>query len=148
MLGISDLLATKRKISQVIAMPESPNSSFPFPFPDFSKIRLGKGVVGKTSSLAAFGVVGFVLISVTFILFDHPWIAAGIAGCIPLSLLIYMWKAFSYAEKNPGIALLEGADLISYSNMQLGAKDISIIEIDAKNTANTHFTQIQSGEKE
>jgi hypothetical protein len=129
-------------------MSESKHNSFPFTFPDFSKIRLGRGVVGKTSSLAAFGVVGFVFISVSLIFLGQPLLGTGIALCIPLCLALYIWKAFSYAEKNPGPALLEGADLISFSNLQLGAKDKSIIQIDATNTSNSEFTQIQNGEKE
>jgi hypothetical protein len=120
---------------------------WPFPLTDFGKIRLGKGVVGKTSRIVAFATIGLVVICLAFIWVGFPWLAA--SGVLLMLGMIgaYCYKAFDYAEKNPGPALLEGADLITFSAMQMGAKDPKIIENSPSGNENVDSVpQIEGGE--
>jgi hypothetical protein len=122
---------------------QSDSMKWPFPLTDFGKIRLGKGVVGKTSRIVAFATIGMIFICLAFIWVGIPWLAA---ACVLLMLGMvgaFCYKAFDYAEKHPGPALLEGADLITFSAMQMGAKDPKIIEGSA--TGNQNVPQLEDG---
>jgi hypothetical protein len=53
---------------------------------------------------------------------DIAFLAGGLA-----ITAIYVWwvrKSFDFAEKNPGVALLEGAELIEYQRFEAQAKGL------------------------
>jgi hypothetical protein len=77
--------------------------------------------VGKASYVAgaailALGVVAFVLREPVFLLI--------IAICIVLLFVVYFGGVLWFAHRHPGVALLEGAELIQWRQMDMAAKSI------------------------
>lgn len=89
-----------------------------------SRIKLAHGVVGKTSAvaLAAFTVLGVV----AFGLKGTDWLPA-IAFAVVVMFLAFFFVVIDFAKKNPGAALLEGAELVQWRRLEMGAKDLPII---------------------
>lgn len=87
-----------------------------------SGIKLGKGIVGKTGYIAVIAVVAWIAIiwrMTDNILFDAMLLAVG------LIVTLFAWWAirasYSFASENPGVALLEGAEVIAYREMEIAA---------------------------
>jgi hypothetical protein len=77
--------------------------------------------VGKASYVAgaailALGVVAFVLREPVFLLI--------IAICVVLLFFVYFGGVLWFAHRHPGVALLEGAELIQWRQMDMAAKSI------------------------
>lgn len=81
------------------------------------KIRLG-GVVGKTSTavIALFGVFAIVAWKMS-----DPLVIGLVAAVI---FLVYFAGVMAFALKNPGAALLEGAELVQWQQVEMAAKGI------------------------
>lgn len=109
----------------------------------FSKMRLGPGVLGKTSHV----MLGFLILAIVVaarvdvkdILFV---LLIGATVCF-----IYILIAFCYALKNPGSALLEGADLVNWQQIEMAAKSISQGNI-SENSEPIAIGQGRSGEND
>ena len=89
------------------------------------QIRLGRGVVGKTghATLGLFALWAVILLRLSENLwFDGVLLAGGL-----VVTGIYCWwtrKTHEFAERNPGLALLEGAELIEYQRFEAQTKSI------------------------
>jgi hypothetical protein len=110
---------------------------FPFDPSAFAKIKLGHGVTGKTAYIAAFSVIGLIILAVIFALAGQYQSALMLAGAMIIVAVLACWKIFDFAEKYPQAALLEGAEFVQWTQIQQAAKDPQIIEIKAAPTANT-----------
>lgn len=108
---------------------------------NFSKIKCGGGVVGKTSNV---GIV--LLIVIGFITYnkieDQLIILALVVAMVGL-FVFYLIKILSFAEKNPEIAVLEGMELVSYKEVDLASKSIPNPAPNNKsiNNSNTKLTK-------
>ncbi len=90
------------------------------------RIRFGKGVVGKTGH-ATIGVIGLWGI-VLFRLTDNLWLNATLLLGASAITGVYCWwvhRTQKFAEKNPGLALMEGAELLEYQKWDAEIKGIA-----------------------
>lgn len=81
----------------------------------FRQIKFGSGIVGKTSylTLAVVGVWALVI----WRLSGDLVLDAFLVGTAGIATAIYVWwmrRTHAFAERNPGLALLEGAHLLEY----------------------------------
>jgi hypothetical protein len=91
------------------------------PIESLTRIRLGSGLVGKTTwaAIAAIAVLGLIASRLS-----DPWILAGLGALVGVIFMTYLWKVMSFARDNPAAALLEGADLVQWQRGELAAKGI------------------------
>lgn len=89
------------------------------------KIRLARGVVGKASYVA--GATIFALAVVAFSL-REPFYLFCVAALSVFVFVAYFIGALWFAHKHPGVALLEGAELIQWRQLDMAAKDVSDLE--------------------
>src|SRR5258705_12664187 len=89
------------------------------PIETLTRIRLGSGVVGRTTValIVALAVLGLIASRVSDL-----WTLRGIAGLVGMIFLFYFWKVMSFAKTHPAAALLEGADLVQWHHAELAAK--------------------------
>lgn len=88
-------------------------------------IKLGKGVVGKTSyaTLALLGLWAIVVIRLS----ENLWFDLALIGCGVLSTCIYIWwvrKTQKFATDNPALAMLEGAEFVEYQKWEAQIKGL------------------------
>lgn len=87
------------------------------------RIRLGRGVVGRTTYAA---VAALFVLAVVASRADSTmliWIAVLAVGLFAL----YFLGVLIFAERNPGTALLEGAELLRWRQSELAAKGLDSI---------------------
>lgn len=85
------------------------------------RIRLGKGIVGKTSYVA---ITALIVLGVAVTRISTDWMRLAV-GLIAVALfLFYFISTQRFADKNPGVALLEGAELIRWKQVELAAKNL------------------------
>ena len=89
------------------------------------RIRLTRGVVGKASYVAAVAVL--LLGGIAWGLPDPIYRLVG-AGLIALVTVVYLMGTLWFANRHPGVALLEGAELIQWRQMDIAAKSAAPIE--------------------
>jgi hypothetical protein len=89
------------------------------------RIRLARGVVGKASYVAVAAVLA--LGGIAWRLRDPIYLLVA-AVLILLVFAIYFSGTLWFANRHPGVALLEGAELIQWRQMDIAAKTISSIE--------------------
>jgi hypothetical protein len=83
------------------------------------RIRLARGVVGKSS---------YVALSAMLALAVAAWGLKGnaallsLAGIILFLFVVYFVGIIRFANRNPGLALLEGAELIQWRQMEISAQ--------------------------
>lgn len=83
------------------------------------RVRLAQGVVGKSSYVA--GTALLALLVVAFSLRDSGYLLA--VGCIILVLFCaYFGGVLWFANKHPDMALLEGAELVKWRQIEMAAK--------------------------
>jgi hypothetical protein len=90
------------------------------------RIRLARGVVGKASYVAAallavFGIIAFELRDTNALV--------GLGALAAVTFLAYLFCVLRFATRNPGLALLEGAELIQWRQMDMAAKDMPVIPV-------------------
>jgi hypothetical protein len=86
-------------------------------------VRLGRGVVSKTSYVAAGLLAVWVLVLWKWS--DSAVMDVGLlfVGCLATAFCVWFIRSTrAYAEKNPGLALLEGAELVEWRRMDVAAK--------------------------
>lgn len=85
------------------------------------RVRLSRGVVGKSAYVAAGALL--VLAVAGYSLRDSELLilVAVLAFAI---FVVFFVGSLVFAHKNPGIALLEGAELIQWRQMDMAAKSI------------------------
>ncbi len=85
------------------------------------RIKLGRGVVGKTT-LVCLGLM--VVLGIVAYRLEGNWFLISVALLAGFLFILYLFKVFSFATTNPGEALLEGAELITWKRIDLAAKGI------------------------
>ena len=90
----------------------------------FDRIKLGRGVVGKVSYVAA---AALLVLAAAALRISGVWLFAGLIGATVIVFLAYIMGILWFATKNPGIALLEGAELIQWRQMEMGVKGVKSI---------------------
>jgi hypothetical protein len=83
------------------------------------RIRLARGVVGKSSYVA--GAAFLALIAVAWSLREPGYLLA-LAVFVVLLFAVYFAGVLWFAHKHPGEALLEGAELIRWRQLEMGVK--------------------------
>jgi hypothetical protein len=91
----------------------------------FRQIKFGSGVVGKISHamLAVVGVWAIVACRLTADIVQD----AALLGAAGAVTGLYIWwtrRTHAFAEKNPGLALLEGAHLLEYQRFLAEARGL------------------------
>jgi len=97
-------------------------------------VRLGKGIVGKTGYIAIFNVLAWIAIIWKLgdnLTLDGMLVLVG--ACVTCFSVWSIKASFKFAEDNPGIALLEGAEVIAYKQMEIAAaqqqgSDLKVID--------------------
>lgn len=84
------------------------------------RIRLARGVVGKTSYVAA--AMMFVLALVAFGLKGANAALLTVGAFAVIAFVIYLILVLRFATRNPGLALLEGAELVQWRQMEMGVQ--------------------------
>jgi hypothetical protein len=85
------------------------------------RIRLARGVVGKASYVAGAAIIG--LAAVAWGLRDPVYLI--VDACLILCLFVaYFVGVLWFANKHPGVALLEGAELIQWRQLEIAASDM------------------------
>ncbi|MBM6583258.1 hypothetical protein ILT44_23940 [Microvirga sp. BT689] len=84
------------------------------------RIRLAKGVVGKTSYVA--GAALFALAVVGWSLKD-PLYQIILAVLVVFVFIAYYFGSLWFANRHPGAALLEGAELIQWRQLEMSSKN-------------------------
>lgn len=88
-------------------------------------VRLGRGVVSKTSYIAAVPLVVWAFAVWRWsdnLLMDGGLLLIGVIATIFAGWFIRSTRSF--AERNPALALLEGAELIEWRKMEVAAQGI------------------------
>ena len=85
------------------------------------RIRLAQGVVGKTTYITflVLALLGSLLWRL-----NEPWMLLTVGGSIILIFLIFFIGILIFAHRNPDLALLEGAELLTWRKIALAAKSI------------------------
>ena len=90
----------------------------------FDRVKLGRGVVGKSAYIAAAAILVLAAVALradgSFVLY------AAIGACL-IIFLVYFVGVLWFATKNPGAALLEGAELIQWRQMEMGLKGVDAL---------------------
>jgi hypothetical protein len=90
-----------------------------------SRFRLGPGLVGNNSSIVrTFLIVAAVL---GYFLRDQPLIDLSAIGLLAGVAVLTCIGNLIYAHLHPDHALMEGADLLAFHQLQAGARDQAII---------------------
>jgi len=89
------------------------------------RIRLARGVVGKASYVAAAAII--VLGGIAWRLTDplHLLVAGGL---VALTFVLYFIGVLWFANRHPGVSLLEGAELIQWRQMDIAGKSVRSID--------------------
>lgn len=113
------------------------DGKIPLDFSSFGSIKLGKGAVGKVGSLLGYAVVGVILLAMVLAYTGYPYLATFLGLVAVIIAVGGAIRLLDFADKNPGVALLEEAELNRYLERQQTAKATDIIDITANPSANT-----------
>ena len=108
------------------------------------RIRLARGVVGKATYVAGIAVFG--LAAVAWSLRDPLYLLL-VAIIMLLVFTFYFAGSLWFANRHPGVALLEGAELIRWRQMEIAAKDVIVTPALAENTSSTPIIENRGGSK-
>jgi len=89
------------------------------------RIRLARGVVGKSSYVAGAAIVALAAVAAVL---REPLFLIADAGLVVIIFIIYFSGILWFAHKHPGTALLEGAELIQWRQMEMAAKDMTQLQ--------------------
>jgi hypothetical protein len=90
------------------------------------RIKFGKGVVGKLATMQMGLYVVCVTVVLSAIFLREPWLAVGGIATAICSHIFSSVLSVWFAERNQAIALLEGAELVQYRQMEMAAKDLQV----------------------
>lgn len=88
----------------------------------YEKIKFPQGVVGKTSLIVAMGLVVLAIIAMRT---TSQYLLVLLFIAVVVLVVWHCIRTREFAEKNPALALTEGAELLAYRKIELGAKDFS-----------------------
>jgi hypothetical protein len=86
-----------------------------------NRIRLGRGVIGKSATVA-FGALVIIAIVAARLPSQDDLFLMILAGCGFLLFLLFFVGAMIYGSKNTAAALLEGAELVTWQKQEMAAK--------------------------
>lgn len=88
-------------------------------------VKFGRGVVGKTT-YATVGIIALWAAIILRLSNDHFVNLALFGGGLIPTLFYWWWvrKTHDFATKNPGLAILEGAELIEYQKWEAEVKGL------------------------
>jgi hypothetical protein len=90
------------------------------------RIRLAqRGVVGKATYVAGATVLGLASLALTL---RDPLYLLIVGVLILLVFVFYFAGSLWFAHRHPGVALLEGADLIQWRQMEMTARDLTEVQ--------------------
>lgn len=93
---------------------------FGLPSKSIDRVRLSRGVVGRTT----YAIVAFLAVmAVAFSRASPEWVI-WLALLTAIVFVIYFVGVLLFARRYPGVALLEGAELLRWEQTQLAAKGI------------------------
>jgi len=92
------------------------------------RIRLARGVVGKASYVAATAFIA--LGAIAWSLRDGGYLIA-LAILVVFLFTTYLGGVLWFSNKHPGLALLEGAELIQWRKIEMAAKDVPALPEDS-----------------
>lgn len=85
-----------------------------------SKLKLSGGLVGRVCHVL---IVACACIAVVGAFSGNAWIMAVAILAIFLFAYPLLWRIISFAEKHPGVAILDGAHFLKHEQMRLASKD-------------------------
>jgi len=89
------------------------------------RIRLGRGVVGKTTW--AVGIT-LIVLGVVAARLGNQWLLIAVAGIAAVVFIVYFVGAIRFADKHPAEALLEGAELLRWKQYEVAAKGLTALQ--------------------
>lgn len=81
-------------------------------------MRLSRGVVGRTT----YAMVAFLAVLAIAAARIAPNLLLWLVGIGALTFVVYLLLVMRFANRNPGAALLEGAELLRWQQTELAAK--------------------------
>ena len=90
---------------------------------NLSKIKFGRGVVGKVNNL---GIVSLIVMAIFACTIKNESMVFAFVIVILGAFLFYCKYVFAFAAKNPEIAVLDGAEFVTYKQVELGSKEITV----------------------
>jgi hypothetical protein len=90
------------------------------------RIRLAQGFVGKSSYVAVSAIL--MLGALAFALREPSYLLV-VACFILVTFLVFFFGALWFAYSRPGEALLEGAELIKWRQLEMKASDVTDLQI-------------------
>jgi hypothetical protein len=96
------------------------------------RIRLARGVVGKSSYVAGAAMLVFAVLAMRV---SGVGLFAALIGATVVLFICYLIGILWFATKNPGLALLEGAELIQWRQMDMGVKGTPTLPNEANTSA-------------
>lgn len=87
-------------------------------------IRFARGVVGNTTYAMCAGLLAIGIAA--FALRGSPPMAIAVIVIIGLLLAWYLHGTWKFADKHPELALLGGAELLKWREMDMGAKNVTL----------------------
>lgn len=105
------------------------------------KVKLGRGVVGKTTyvAIALMGVLAVIAARATSE--DLLWVG----GLSVATFLIYYFGSLLFAARNPAASLLEGAELLAWQQSEMAAKGVGAIQPSKAVTPSLDTLSIEGG---
>lgn len=112
-----------------------------------SGFKLGRGVVGKTGQ-AALGVLALWIVIIWRITDSMAanGILVGIGLIATLFAVWYVRATQSFAEKNPSLALLEGAEFVAYKQLEMAAAGMDPAELKRIGDSQTNLLPREDGD--
>jgi hypothetical protein len=89
------------------------------------KIRLGRGVVGKSSYVAVVALAALAVVC-TRLSDAHPWFLLFLGLMILVVFCLFLLGVLWFSYRNPGVALLEGSELIQWRQIDLAVKGVVV----------------------
>ena len=85
------------------------------------RVRLAQGVVGKSSYVAFAALIGLAVVAYSL---KDPGYLLAIGLVIAATFLIFLFSVLWFAHKHPDTALLEGAELVRWRQIDMAAKGL------------------------
>jgi hypothetical protein len=91
-----------------------------------SRVKLTGGLVGRVCTVA---LVYSVVIGVLGALSRNEWVMGGAVVAILVIVFPMLWRVINFAEKNPQVAILDGAQFLKHEQLVLASKGVPEITV-------------------
>jgi hypothetical protein len=91
-------------------------------------VKLGPGVVGRNSSIAWVALLIDLACIIAAIFLRSIWLAGTALAAGTLVGILIPFLNVHFGKKNPGAALLEGAEFLTYQQVELASKGVPAIQ--------------------